>query len=159
MATTSQPKLTIEDLVEQARILRAETFSRVLQSTFRGIVPAPLKSNVKSNSGPAQPDLFDQPELMQKDIFFLPLVRGVESIVKTVVVGLRRNAMRRQLLALDDRMLTDIGIRRDDIPSLVASAFSGRDRVPGTQRTAAELYYLVPAQPQASRRGGDRIAA
>ena len=68
--------------------------------------------------------------------------------------------MRRQLEALDDRMLRDIGLRRDDISSLVANAFASGAHEPGTQAIAAELYYLAPATPgPAAHRGDHRIAA
>ncbi|PIW28253.1 MAG: hypothetical protein COW30_08105 [Rhodospirillales bacterium CG15_BIG_FIL_POST_REV_8_21_14_020_66_15] len=104
-------------------------------------------------------DILQRARLMQNDVLFLPLVRGVLSLAGRLITGLRRSAMRRELLALDDRMLRDIGLRRDDIPSLVAGAFAGEDRVPGTARTAAELYYLVPASPKGGGHGGDRLAA
>ncbi|MEQ8228463.1 MAG: DUF1127 domain-containing protein [Rhodospirillales bacterium] len=151
MATMSQSQVSIQDLIENARILRAQTFSRAVKRAFAAINPMQSK--------PVQQDLFQQPGLMQEDIYFLPLVRGVESLLRSVIVGFRRSAMRRQLMALDDRMLRDIGIRRDDIQSLVAGAFAGNGRVPGSTRTAAELYYLVPAAPYATPRRDDRLAA
>lgn len=155
MAPYSQTDLSVQDLIEQARVLRAQAFARGIKKAIQAISPA----RSKAASDVVQPDLFQQPALMQEDSYFLPLVNGVQSLIQGVIVGLRRGAMRRQLLALDDRMLRDIGIRRDDISSLVANAFAGTDRVPGSTRTAAELYYLVPAAPQSTARGNDRLAA
>lgn len=146
MATISQTQPTIEDFLDQARILRAQTFSRAAKQLF---------TRKTDTDTPAS----ESKGLMQEDIYFLPLVHGVQAIVKTIVTAYRRNAMRRQLLALDDRMLRDIGIRRDDIPSLIAGAFAGTDRVPGSTRTAAELYYLVPAAEVSTVRSNDRLAA
>jgi uncharacterized protein YjiS (DUF1127 family) len=155
MAPFSQTDLSVQDLIDQARVLRAQTFARAIKRVAQAISPA----RAQAAADPVQPDLFQQPALMQEDSYFLPLVNGVQSLIQRVTVALRRSAMRRQLLALDDRMLRDIGIRRDDIASLVAGAFSGNDRVPGSVRTAAELYYLVPAAPTSAGRGNDRLAA
>lgn len=155
MAPYSRTDLSVQDLVEKARVLRAQTFSRALTRAFRAIVPA----RADANPVPVQADLFEQSDLVHQTTYFLPLVRGVQSLVNSVIVGLRRNAMRRQLVGLDDRMLRDIGIRRDDIPHLVASAYADLNRSLGSVRTAAELYYLVPAAPQSSARGHDRLAA
>ncbi|MEQ9574434.1 MAG: DUF1127 domain-containing protein [Rhodospirillales bacterium] len=155
MAPFSQTDLSVQDLIERARILRAQAFARGVKRAVRALIPA----RTQAPAAPVQQDLFQQPTLMQEDSYFLPLVNGGQSLLQGVIVGLRRSAMRRQLLALDDRMLRDIGIRRDDISSLVANAFAGTDRVPGSTRTAAELYYLVPAAPQSTARGNDRLAA
>tara|TARA_R110001592_G_scaffold13388_6_gene61502 strand:- start:109 stop:573 length:465 start_codon:yes stop_codon:yes gene_type:complete len=154
MAPYSQTDLSVQDLIEQARVLRAQAFARGIKKAIQAISPARSKA-----ADVVQPDLFQQPALMQEDSYFLPLVNGVQSLIQSVIVGLRRSAMRRQLLALDDRMLRDIGIRRDDISALVAGAFSGNDRVPSSTRSAAELYYLVPAAAQSTGRGNDRLAA
>ncbi|WND76976.1 DUF1127 domain-containing protein [Thalassospiraceae bacterium LMO-SO8] len=154
MAPYSQTDLSVQDLIEQARVLRAQAFARGIKKAIQAISPARRKA-----ADVVQPDLFQQPALMQEDSYFLPLVNGVQSLIQSVIVGLRRSAMRRQLLALDDRMLRDIGIRRDDISALVAGAFSGNDRVPSSTRSAAELYYLVPAATQPTGRGNDRLAA
>ena len=154
MAPYSQTDLSVQDLIEQARVLRAQAFARGIKKAIQAISPARSKA-----ADVVQPDLFQQPALMQEDSYFLPLVNGVQSLIQSVIVGLRRSAMRRQLLALDDRMLRDIGIRRDDISALVAGAFSGNDRVPSSTRSAAELYYLVPAAAQPAGRGNDRLAA
>lgn len=155
MAPYSQTDLSVQDLIEQARVLRAQTFVRSIKRVAQALVPA----RAPKHAEPVQQDLFQQPSLMQEDSYFLPLVNGVQSLIQSVIVGLRRSAMRRQLLALDDRMLRDIGIRRDDISSLVAGAFTGNDRVPSSARSAAELYYLVPAAAQPTGRGNDRLAA
>jgi len=155
MAPYSQTDLSVQDLIEQARILRAQAFARICKQAVQALIPARSRKQAE----PVQQDLFQQPALMQEDTYFLPLVNGVQSLIQGVIIGLRRSAMRRQLLALDDRMLRDIGIRRDDISSLVAGAFSGNDRVPASARTAAELYYLVPAAAQPVGRGNDRLAA
>jgi uncharacterized protein YjiS (DUF1127 family) len=154
MAPYSQTDLSVQDLIEQARVLRAQAIARGIKKAIQAISPARSKA-----ADVVQPDLFQQPALMQEDSYFLPLVNGVQSLIQSMIVGLRRSAMRRQLLALDDRMLRDIGIRRDDISALVAGAFSGNDRVPSSTRSAAELYYLVPAATQPTGRGNDRLAA
>ncbi len=155
MAPYSQTDLSVQDLIEQARILRAQAFARICKQAVQAIIPARSQKQAE----PVQQDLFQQPALMQEDSYFLPLVNGVQSLIQGLIIGLRRSAMRRQLLALDDRMLRDIGIRRDDITALVAGAFSGNDRVPASARSAAELYYLVPAAAQPTGRGNDRLAA
>lgn len=155
MAPYSQTDLSVQDLIEQARVLRAQAFARAFKRAVQALVPA----RAPKRAEPVQQDLFQQPTLMQEDSYFLPLVNGVQSLIQGLIVGLRRSAMRRQLLALDDRMLRDIGIRRDDISALVAGAFSGNDRVPSSTRSAAELYYLVPAATQPTGRGNDRLAA
>ena len=81
------------------------------------------------------------------------------SLAGRIVTDIRRAAMRRQLESLDDRMLRDIGLRRDDISSLVANAFTDTVRTPGAQ-AAAELYYLAPTTPHpAGHRGDHRLAA
>ncbi len=155
MAPYSQTDLSVQDLIEQARELRAQMFAHGFKQMIKAIVPA----RTQTPAAPVQQDLFQQPALMQEDSYFLPLVNGVQSLIQNVIIGLRRRAMRNQLLALDDRMLRDIGIRRDDIGSLVAGAFSGNDRVPGSARSAAELYYLIPAATTSTGHGNDRLAA
>tara|TARA_B100000965_G_scaffold232342_1_gene194533 strand:- start:721 stop:1074 length:354 start_codon:yes stop_codon:yes gene_type:complete len=105
-------------------------------------------------------DILQEAHRMQNETLFQPLVRGVKSLIGSIVADFRRAAMRRQLEALDDRMLRDIGLRRDDISSLVANAFASGAHEPGTQAIAAELYYLAPATPgPAAHRGDHRIAA
>ena len=155
MAPYSQTDLSVQDLIEQARELRAQAFAHGVKRVVQAFTPA----HPQPQTTPVQQDLFQQPALMQEDSYFLPLVNGVQSIIQRMIIGLRRRAMRNQLLALDDRMLRDIGIRRDDISSLVAGAFAGNDRVPGSARSAAELYYLVPAAATPTGRGDDRLAA
>ena len=58
-------------------------------------------------------DILQEAHRMQNETLFQPLVRGVKSLIGNIVADFRRAAMRRQLEALDDRMLRDIGLRRD----------------------------------------------
>ena len=57
-------------------------------------------------------------------------------LVETVAQANQRQALYRQLSALDDHMLADIGIHRTDIPRLVAQSYRTYTRAP--QATTAE---------------------
>lgn len=43
------------------------------------------------------------------------IVDVVESAIKSIRRSVRRDATRRELMAMDDRMLTDIGLTRGDV--------------------------------------------
>ncbi len=51
-------------------------------------------------------------------------------LVETVVQANQRQALYRQLSALDDHILVDIGIRRTDIPRLVAQSYLTHPKAP-----------------------------
>ena len=72
MAPYSQTDLSVQDLIEQARVLRAQAFARGIKKAIQAISPA----RSKAASDVVQPDLFQQPALMQEDSYFLPLVTG-----------------------------------------------------------------------------------
>ena len=63
----------------------------------------------------------------------------VNALASTVSEGIRLRRMHRELMALDDRMLADIGISRYQVPHVVAgSAVHGG--------TAADVHILKPAR-------------
>ncbi len=61
------------------------------------------------------------------------LFRG---LVGAVVRANQRQLLSRQLIALDDHLLADIGIRRADIPRLVAESYRTHTKAPETPRAA-----------------------
>lgn len=117
----------------------------------------------------AELDILQRARLMQSDVLFLPLVRAVSSLAGKIVTGLRRRAMRRELMALDDRMLRDIGITRGNIESLVSGSFVNEQRAAyqEAQADAAAVDVFVPVQPQEAntaanqeaQQSGGRLAA
>ncbi len=54
-------------------------------------------------------------------------------LVDTVVRANQRQVLHRQLIALDDRLLADIGLRRTDIPRLVADSYRTSTKAPEVQ--------------------------
>jgi uncharacterized protein YjiS (DUF1127 family) len=70
------------------------------------------------------------------------LGRVGRTIVSTVVTGHQRRAAMRELEALDDWILKDIGISRSDIPFLVEQRFSAGRTATAGSGTGCEITML-----------------
>ncbi len=93
------------------------------------------------------------------------VLNAVVSMMTGWVAGLaavwRRAALRRELEALDDRLLADIGLRRDQIPDVVNAAFRGHADASPTVAGEIHLAALVGGSrtTQAKAAGDDRLVA
>lgn len=67
---------------------------------------------------------------------FAAIVAFFRGLVDLVAQANQRQVLYKQLIALDDHMLADIGIRRTDIPRLVAESYRTKTWAP--QGTTAE---------------------
>jgi len=66
-----------------------------------------------------------------------------DRLVAPVVRWYRRRSLFREMMALDDRLLDDIGISRCDIPKLVRDAYGPRDADAATPATGATVHRLA----------------
>ena len=80
----------------------------------------------------------------------------IKTLASLLARPLRQSAMRRELIALDDRMLADIGLRRDQIAGLCDHAFVA-DRTLSVSGTSADLFWLTPRRGHGNR--DHRLAA
>jgi len=77
------------------------------------------------------------------------LVQAGRSIVFGVVDARRRWIAIRELQALDDRLLKDIGISRSDIPFLIGRQLSAKRTAPAGLGEACEITAFPERQPTA----------
>ena len=64
---------------------------------------------------------------------FAAIAAFFRRLVVTVVQANQRKVLHQQLIALDDRLLADIGIYRADIPRLVAESYRTYTKAPEVQ--------------------------
>ena len=64
---------------------------------------------------------------------FAAIAAFFRGLVDSVVRANQRNVLYQQLIALDDHILADIGIRRTDIPRLVAESYRTYTKAPEVQ--------------------------
>lgn len=98
-------------------------------------------------------DIIQEARTTQEDI----VTQSLKSLASRLVLALRRGAMRRELNSLDDRMLADIGLRRDQIQGLCANAFGADHHGSAATGVSAELYWLAPNTHRSV--SADRLAA
>ncbi|MSO84839.1 MAG: DUF1127 domain-containing protein [Rhodospirillales bacterium] len=84
------------------------------------------------------------------------LARGAWAWVKTYLVepiasALKAERAYRELMALDDRTLADIGITRSEIPSVVARSIAPRSGAGRTVAVKATASVRVPAEVERKR--------
>lgn len=163
MVTQASPPMTTADYMAKARILRSETIFlpilRGLQSGLSRLAKAFFAPSMVQDKKPTDLDLIMQARAYRDQTLFAPLVNGVIALISMAMNGWKRSAMRNQLDALDDHQLRDIGLRRDEIPGLVAQAFRGSFPSANMSSAPAELYFLAPAQPTPTSARHDRLAA
>lgn len=92
--------------------------------------------------------------------FFLSAARSVTRAFKKLLAGYRRSRVEasaiRQLRAMDERLLEDIGIRRDDIPAAVAGRMR---RPPASRRPTAVTVVRAPKRRAAGSQEQTKAAA
>ncbi len=64
---------------------------------------------------------------------FTAIAAFFRSLVDSVVRANQRQVLHQQLIALDDHFLADIGLRRTDIPRLVADSYRTSTQAPEVQ--------------------------
>jgi uncharacterized protein YjiS (DUF1127 family) len=76
---------------------------------------------------------------------FTAIVAWFSRLVDSIERANRRKVLHQQLITLDDRLLADIGLRRADIPRLVAGSYRTYTKAPEVQ-SAETRPYLRPDQ-------------
>jgi uncharacterized protein YjiS (DUF1127 family) len=84
------------------------------------------------------------------------VARPVKELAAVYARGRRQVAAIRQLGALDNHLLQDVGIRRENIPEVVAGLMS---RPPATHGAAAPVALPAAGQPAACNDGEAKSAA
>ncbi len=64
---------------------------------------------------------------------FAVIAAFFRGLVVAIMRANQRQVLHRQLIALDDRLLADIGLRRTDIPRLVADSYRTSTQAPEVQ--------------------------
>ncbi len=64
---------------------------------------------------------------------FAAIAAFFRGLVVAIMRANQRQVLHRQLIALDDRLLADIGINRTDIPRLVADSYRTHSKAPEVQ--------------------------
>jgi uncharacterized protein YjiS (DUF1127 family) len=92
---------------------------------------------------------------------FVSLFRLVRAALKSVATGIRQAsrqaAATRELAAMDDHLLADIGIRRQDIPAAVAGLLSRESVAP--ESVAEPVAQLAPGPTPACNQPHGKAAA